>query len=535
MRCRLMWVLLVLFTSLVYTPTRAELIRVTFLQINDVYELKARAGTPGGLARVAALRAKLEQENPGHTFTILAGDALSPSALGMVNVDGEKLAGRQMVASLRALGVDYATFGNHEFDITGDQLLARLRESGTHLAETTPGARSRLYWFSDNVLDGSDKPLPGVTSELILQVLGKGGNTVRVGLIGVTTSMNDPTYANFRDPLETARTLARKWRTQRSCDLILAVTHLTIEEDERLALSVPEINLILGGHEHEHIYTYRQGLAHPPIAKADANVRTVYVHDLTFDTESRQLRILSRLEPILPTLPEDPGTAQVVSSWLDRGMAAFQAQYGYNPTEPIFETPHDLEGRDSLVRSTPTNLTKLVCGSMLHAAGTSADAVVLNSGTIRIDDVIPAGKVTYFDTHQILPYDNTIVAGQVRGDLLKKVLDRGATIPQDGGFLQTANITGSTQEGWSLKGAPIDSATFYNVVTTSNLLTGSHKKYADLELDRTALIRDRKDLGDQRGALIQYLKTNPTVDAPSTHAEFVKQAIRHDPIIFTVP
>jgi 2',3'-cyclic-nucleotide 2'-phosphodiesterase (5'-nucleotidase family) len=55
----------------------------TFLQMNDVYELKPLGGgTKGGLARVATIRQLLLQENPD-TITILSGDIVSPSALGM--------------------------------------------------------------------------------------------------------------------------------------------------------------------------------------------------------------------------------------------------------------------------------------------------------------------------------------------------------------------------------------------------------------------------------------------------------------------
>lgn len=57
----------------------------TFLQMNDVYELKPLGGgKKGGLARVATIRKLLLQENP-NTFTVMCGDVVSPSALGMIN------------------------------------------------------------------------------------------------------------------------------------------------------------------------------------------------------------------------------------------------------------------------------------------------------------------------------------------------------------------------------------------------------------------------------------------------------------------
>ncbi len=75
----------------------------------------------GGLARVATLRANLRAENP-NTFTVLAGDLLNPSALSTAMVDGQRLAGRQMVDVMNILGLDYATFGNHEFDLSQENL-----------------------------------------------------------------------------------------------------------------------------------------------------------------------------------------------------------------------------------------------------------------------------------------------------------------------------------------------------------------------------------------------------------------------------
>ncbi|CAF5146741.1 unnamed protein product, partial [Rotaria sp. Silwood1] len=53
----------------------------TILQMNDIYELKPLSGgKKGGMARVATIRKLLLQENP-NTFTVIAGDIVSPSAL----------------------------------------------------------------------------------------------------------------------------------------------------------------------------------------------------------------------------------------------------------------------------------------------------------------------------------------------------------------------------------------------------------------------------------------------------------------------
>src|SRR5262245_27221736 len=101
----------------------------TILHFNDVYEITPiEGGHAGGLARVARFRAELKAKDPT-LLTTLGGDYVSPSALGTARVNNESLSGRQMVAVLNVVGVDWATFGNHEFDISEGALRARLAES----------------------------------------------------------------------------------------------------------------------------------------------------------------------------------------------------------------------------------------------------------------------------------------------------------------------------------------------------------------------------------------------------------------------
>lgn len=118
------------------SPAFAEVVDITLLHLNDVYEITpVEAGKRGGLARVATLQQLLSQ-NP-HTYTLLAGDAFSPSALGTARVNGHPLAGEQMVAVMNAVGFNYATFGNHEFDLSEAEFQQRLKES-------------RFRWLSSN-------------------------------------------------------------------------------------------------------------------------------------------------------------------------------------------------------------------------------------------------------------------------------------------------------------------------------------------------------------------------------------------------
>ncbi len=71
-------------------------VRLTILQINDAYEITpVEGGRSGGPARVATIRRRRLAGN-ANTVTVLAGDFLSPAALGTASVDGEP--GRRKVS-----------------------------------------------------------------------------------------------------------------------------------------------------------------------------------------------------------------------------------------------------------------------------------------------------------------------------------------------------------------------------------------------------------------------------------------------------
>jgi 5'-nucleotidase len=114
---------------------------VRFLLINDVYVADTLSDGTGGLARVATVRNRLADQGP--VLFLLAGDFLSPSLLSKYH------GGRQMVEALNAAKLDYATFGNHEFELPRDTLLSRIDQSS-------------FKWLSTNCTLADGNPFPKV-------------------------------------------------------------------------------------------------------------------------------------------------------------------------------------------------------------------------------------------------------------------------------------------------------------------------------------------------------------------------------------
>ncbi|AUT02378.1 bifunctional metallophosphatase/5'-nucleotidase [Nostoc sp. CENA543] len=481
-------ILQILATVTLTTPVLAEIVKINLLQLNDVYEITpVEGGTRGGLARVATLRQQLYQDNP-RTYTVLAGDFLSPSALGTAKINGTPLAGQQMVAVMNTLGVDYVTFGNHEFDLPENLFYQRLRES-------------RFRWVSSNVSDSAGQPFKGVPRTIVFNVKGDRGAVVRVGLIGVTLNSNQPKYVSYTDPIATAKQQVNSLKGK--VDIIVALTHLSIASDRQLAETVPEIDVILGGHEHENIQQWR-GRDFTPIFKADANARTVYVHQLNYDTVKKSLVINSRLVPITDQIPEEPKTAKVVQGWLEKGYQAFIAN-GFDPSQVITQLTFALDGLESSVRNKSTNLTELIAEAMLQEVP-DADLAVFNGGSIRIDDVIPPGPITQYDIIRILPFGGKVVAVEMNGELLQKVLNQGKANQGTGGYLQTAKISQeANSQNWLIQGQPLDPKRTYKIAISDFLISGKEKglDFLNLQHPGIKLIAEKRDI---RFAVIDQLK-----------------------------
>jgi 5'-nucleotidase len=507
---------------------RAEPIEIVLLHLNDVYEI-TRPGKRdrGGLTRVATLRKQLLEKNP-NTISILAGDFFSPSTLGTVKIDGKRLDGKHMVDILNTLKLDYATFGNHEFDIPEDAFLARLEES-------------RFGWFSGNVTDREGKPFPKVEPYKIIPFKIAGGKEVKLGLIGLTVDTKAKTpkeqYWQCLDYFESGKRQVAELKGK--VDILVAVTHLNLPEDRKLAREVPGIDLILGGHEHEN-NTWRSrtpGVA--PIYKADANVRTVYVHHLHFDPATRSLDLESQLLNISNLIPEDKETADVTDKWVDRAFTALQTQTHYDPREKVVTTTDDLEGREDYVRRQPTNLTTLLGKSLLHSFE-GADLAFYNSGTVRVDDLIPAGPVTFYDVLRILPYGGDVWGVEVKGSLLQKLFDKGLSpaLYGSGGFLHTINVESAGPGKWKIQGRPLDPDRAYKAATTDHLALGR-----DATLSFFKKCDEMKPLeakADVRDALVKELRkaygsdekpaVKPT-DRPAPSAEAPKRTMPIDALI----
>ena len=429
---------------------------LTFIHMNDIYEMMpVSGGALGGVARVATLKQQLLAENP-NTFLTMAGDLHGPSALGLAEVNGDLLAGKQNIAVMNKVGIDFATFGDHEFDIYS---------AAAHRARL---AETQFPMISSNVFDADGNPLPGVSVNQIVTVTNSAGASVKVGFFGATKPI--PRSAIPITHVDYAEAAAKQVAALADqVDILIAITHFNVADDCAVVEAHPEIDLILGGDDHQHMKA-EPGAGLAPIFKADSNARSVQLIDLYYDTASDTLRIEDRLQPITDAIAADPVVKAEVDQWVQRGYDGFRAK-GIEPTKVIATLSVDLDGFANSVRNHPTELTRLMVRG-IHKTATEPELSFMFSALIRLDDIIPAGgNFAMYDVIRTFPNNYDIVTIDLPGAALKFVLDFGQNAKGSGQYiLSTPNVTQNDQQQWQIDGQPLDEERTYRVGTTAEIV-----------------------------------------------------------------
>ncbi len=414
------------------------------LAINDVYRIEGvDGGTIGSIARVRSLRKELEREHPD-LLMLHAGDLLFPSFLSRT------FNGEQMIDVLNELDGDpnafdermFAVFGNHEFDKDKMKDAAMLN---SRVAE------SDFRWVNGNVVfaEGPDgRPLIAGENLERTWLVESGG--IKIGLFGLTTDVKKPAYATgFQDPITTARELTAALRQQKA-EVVVALTHLNARDDRRLlaTLGADGPDLVIGGHDHEHMACDVGGRK---LFKADADARTATVASLTLGADGK-LKVFYQLKPLTADVPEDCAVEGKAQSWLSLHEGLFCGQEaGKNGTPPdpsclekqVGSSRTILEAEENKIRGSETNFGDWIADRMVEAfASCSAQAAFVNSGSLRLNQDVPAGLLTRRTIEELFAYPSPLSLLRIKGSTLQQVAARAiAGWPGSGNWLQISGFS----------------------------------------------------------------------------------------------
>jgi len=468
---------------------------ICIIQINDVYEISAlNGGHVGGMARVSSLVKNSRTSYPD-TYVLLAGDFLSPSVFGTTFFEGERLSGRQMVDVLNSVGVDYVTFGNHEFDVSSSTLQKRIDES-------------KFKWFSTNVmrkdsLVNSFYKNQGTTKEYFpktIQLVSK-SKKLKVGIFAVTLPANKQPFVMYNDIDSTIQSVLPDLKKQN--DIVIGLTHLAYTEDSAILAKYSDIKLIVGGHEHQNMFVKSGSGA---VSKADANAKTAYRH-LIYRDRRGKISIKSDIISLNDSITEDAETKTVVKKWEDIATNSFRLQ-GLDPYAHVCELKEKLLGTEASIRYTQNNLGHVIASSLL--SNNQVDGSFINSGSIRIDDDL-SGTLTQMDIIRVLPFGGHVVNVKMKGSLLKKILDNNDLNKGLGGYLQYGKSFRKDSNNWYVGENILNDNKLYTISTIEFLVSGREQKmefFNNRNPDILAIEKINDQSGnpvDIRQMLIKYL------------------------------
>jgi 5'-nucleotidase len=474
-------------------------VKVTLLQLNDVYQFRpVDRGKSGGLARVMTLKKKVQKESP-NTLFLLAGDTISPS------VESITYRGAQMIDAWNVAGVDYATFGNHEFDFGPTTLVERMKES-------------KFKWIAANVVNrNTGQPFGGAEAYVIREF-----NGVKIGIFGLVlpdtknTSRPGPDV-EFLNPCDTARKIVSEIHSQ-GAKVVVALTHLSMGEDKEVARCA-DVDVIVGGHEHTLLESAAGGA---PIFKMTADARELGRIDLNIYQKDGTLESIDwEVMKVGPDTEPDPLFAVVTKKY-----SALLKELDL----AVGRTRVALNAVSKAGRTEETNVGNLVTDSFRRALG--ADVAIMNGGSIRADAMIPAGVLTRGDVLSILPFKNKVLKIQVTGEVLRTALEHGvarsAEDPEPGRFPQisglrfsfdTSRPPGSRIVDLTVNGQPLDLNRKYTLATTNFLAIDGGDGYTMFKDAPLLVTADRAPLDSE--ALTRFIRSRRAI-APKTEGRIVR-------------
>jgi 2',3'-cyclic-nucleotide 2'-phosphodiesterase (5'-nucleotidase family) len=252
-------------------------------------------------------------------------------------------------------------------------------------------------------------------------------------------------------------------------NVIVMVTHLAIADDQRLVDRFPEIDLIIGGHEHFPITVTQNRTL---ISKAGSDARFVARIDVNRRPSGRIDRFFE-LIPMTSAIADEPATAAVAAS--------YEARLGKELEVVIGATRVPLDGESIHLRAAEANLGNFVADAMREDSG--ADITIVNGGSIRGDKVYPAGPITRRTLIEIHPFGNVICKLAMEGRAILETLNIAVSkmpaaagqFPQISGMTMTVDPRGPPEDrvrDVRINGRPLDLNKTYTVATLDFLLMG---------------------------------------------------------------
>lgn len=360
----------------------------------------------GGFAKIKTLIDSYKKEN-ADTLVLDGGDFSMGTLIQTVyTTEAAEL------RMLGYLGCDVTTLGNHEFDYRSSGLadmLVSAKNSGEKLPEL---AVCNIDWqaMEKAGMSKGQKQIYsafetyGVKKYTIVQ---KGDTRIAVfGVFGKDALECAPTCELlFQDPVEAAKETVKEIRQKEDVDMIACVSHSgtwedeKVSEDEILAKSVPDIDLIISGHTHTQL--------DQPIQHGDTYIvscgeygRNLGTLSMTQKENGRWNLDTYELVPVTEDIEADQAAQERIDVLTDTVDENYLVHFGYTRKQILAENDIEFNSlSDMETKHEELNLGDIISDSYVYAVenaeasdGENVDVAIVPSGTVR--DTYTKGDIT---------------------------------------------------------------------------------------------------------------------------------------------
>lgn len=395
-------------------------------QIIVLYENDVHCGVDG-YANFAALKNEMKAAHK-YVTVVSNGDFVQGGSLGASSH------GRSIINIMNAVGYDYVTLGNHEFDYG----IPRQKE----LMEALD-AQCLCCNFKD-LRTGKQIYEP-------YHIVSYGD--FDVAYVGMSTpyTINSSTPTYFKDEkgnyvysfciedfYEVVQNAVNSARAE-GADFVVVLSHLGDEDEGEGGINSPSmientygIDVVLDGHSHsvilDSIVKNKKG---QNVTLTSTGTKFQYMGKLTIGTDGK---FKTELVPTESYNKKDLSVLKVID----------EIKEGYRKVaeQVIFTSDVKLAAFDDqanrLVRNQETNIGNFCADAYRTVFGT--DIAFLGGGSIRAD--LPKGDVTFNDLYTMFPFENGTCKGECTGELLLDILEFSVSIApgEFGGFQQVSGL-----------------------------------------------------------------------------------------------
>ena len=363
----------------------------------------------GGLSRMMTLVKQQYAANPDTLFVDAGDFSMGTVVQSVFETDAAEL------RTLGAMGVEALTLGNHEYDF-GPDGLGRSLMTAKNSGEKVPAiVVSNIDMEATKAQVQSDKrdtllaafDAYGVEEYIMLE---KGGVKIAVmGIFGLDAVDCAPfSELVFKDPVVGARDTVDKILANEDADIIVCLSHSgtwsnpKLSEDEILAKSVPEIDVIISGHTHT---TLKEPIAYGTTYIGSTGEYGKYLGSMSLTQNTDGTWKLDKYEllPITEEIPSDAEMQATIDNYLAQIDVNYLSAYGYERTQVLAENAVEFCSAGSLgSKHEERNLGSIMADSYRYYVeslpdwdGNPVHVAAVPKGLVR--ETYPMGNITVED------------------------------------------------------------------------------------------------------------------------------------------